>query len=313
MTTLRLLPALLFAPVLWLPACAGSSPVPRPQVLAGAVQFELPGGMGFTYDRGFGGLKPFGRHLRTASGRDLLADAPPDHEHHHGLMFACGVDDLDFWGEKYAEHPGAQREVGLGLLQWIDAQGDIWNGCQQRIEWRDRRGDRCVLREQRDLLASADAAGVVLLSWRSRLQARQGAQLWGRHYFGLGLRFAAAASVRFLHSDGAEGPVVRGDERLTAGRWCAAVCDCGDEVVTLVLLAPPDATSVPTRFFTMAQPFAYLAATLDLEQQPRRLAPGQTLDLTWALAIHRGVPTVAAIEQTWRRWTAAYAGLLTPP
>ena len=47
-------------------------------------------------------MKPYVRELFTPGGVQILCDSPADHKHHHGLMFALGVDGVDFWGEKSA-------------------------------------------------------------------------------------------------------------------------------------------------------------------------------------------------------------------
>ena len=45
--------------------------------------------------------KPYLYPLRAASGASLLANAPVDHRHHHGIWFGHGrVDDYDFWLER---------------------------------------------------------------------------------------------------------------------------------------------------------------------------------------------------------------------
>jgi hypothetical protein len=64
----------------------------------------------------------------------------------------------------------------------------------------------------------------------------------------------------------------------------------------------------PAHWFTMVDPFAYLAATLNLYRQPIVLKAGRSLDLTYAVAVWDGSPAAAAIEGTYQRWVAA-----TPP
>ena len=46
------------------------------------------------------GRKFYIKELFTPGGVQVLRDSPPDHKHHHGLMFAIGVDGVDFWGEE---------------------------------------------------------------------------------------------------------------------------------------------------------------------------------------------------------------------
>lgn len=46
--------------------------------------------------------KPYLYPLHAANGQSLLAEAPIDHRHHHGLWFGHGrVDDIDFWLDRH--------------------------------------------------------------------------------------------------------------------------------------------------------------------------------------------------------------------
>ena len=57
-------------------------------------------------------FKPYVKHLFTPGGVNVLLDSPPDHIHHHGLMFAVGIDGVDFWAE--TGEVGRQRGVRFG-------------------------------------------------------------------------------------------------------------------------------------------------------------------------------------------------------
>src|SRR5271154_5227070 len=61
------------------------------------------GGQEYTrYQYGAPRWKPYLYPLRAANGLSLLADAPTDHRHHHGLWIGHGrVDELDFWLERH--------------------------------------------------------------------------------------------------------------------------------------------------------------------------------------------------------------------
>ena len=56
-------------------------------------------------------MKPYIRELFTPGGVQILRDSPADHKHHHGLMFALGVDGVDFWEE--AARPEAKSPAIL--------------------------------------------------------------------------------------------------------------------------------------------------------------------------------------------------------
>ena len=41
--------------------------------------------------------KSYVKQLCSPAGVNVLRDSPHDHKHHHALMFAVGVDGVDFW------------------------------------------------------------------------------------------------------------------------------------------------------------------------------------------------------------------------
>src|SRR5882724_10376990 len=81
--------------------------------------------------------KPYLYPLRAANGLSLLADAPTDHRHHHGLWVGHGrVDDADFWLErhtsgkilhvKFVKLDKSGETAGFTALNhWEAASGDV--------------------------------------------------------------------------------------------------------------------------------------------------------------------------------------------
>lgn len=214
----------------------------------------------------------------------LLDDSPPDHFHHHGLMLALGVDDTDFWTEKGVKHAGRQAVVESVAA----AAGD---GFIQRLRWLATDGTP-LLDETRRVTVRAAGTGadaVHWLDWESTLSPAAGrdrVRLWGHHYFGLGMRLLPAWSGagEFSWQDTAGQTTVRGDEKLTGGGWCAARCAIGGRPVTVLLVDHP-ANPRPALWFTMSRPFCYLAAALNLEQQPQTLAKGERWTLRYGCAL----------------------------
>ncbi|MCC6405889.1 MAG: PmoA family protein [Planctomycetes bacterium] len=335
------------------PAPAEPAPAEPATVVADehAFVFAPAGRPVAVYDRGVRGLKPYLRSVLGADGVELLRDAPPDHEHHHGLMLALAVDDVDFWGERYADVPGRQVErlaatfdlrlehqaPRAGLVEriaWLDPREPTERLLEQRelsLEQRELTPERReltperrellperrellperreLLPERRELPLDAPSAGAPLVfTWTSRLavpDGRQSARLSGRAYFGLGMRLAEPFDrvARFTHSDDAKSELVRGDERLTAGRWCAIAAEVAGRTRTLALFAHPS-NPRPARFFTMAEPFAYLSATLDLAREPLVLVRGEPRTLVYALAVWDRAAERDEIEARYADWMA---------
>jgi len=257
--------------------------------------------------------KPYVKQWFTPGGLQVLEDSPPDHVHHHGLMLAVGVNGVDFWGEVPAQKPG--RQVPRGQIA-IGTRTTSQNGCttsratiQQTLDWQDAEGTR-LLEEQRKItwqrLPDLDAS---VITWESRLAAAQGqeqVELWGRHYFGLGIRIGPTGDVpaEFLNSSGRPGKLVRGSERLCRATWCACRAAIGRKKFTLAAFDHPDNPRRPATFFTMNRPFAYLSATLDLKTAPLKLAAGKPITLRYGLALwdgHVDEKQISRAAELWRQ------------
>lgn len=241
--------------------------------------------------------------LETPSGIEVLEDSPADHVHHHALMFGLGVDGTDFWGEADPAKCGTQvtdhfRPGTLGGSVHAYVHHELcWTGPEERR----------LLEEERVVIIDG-RGGATGLSWWSRLSLPEGrdrARLWGAHYFGLGLRLHPdmKGNGEFLADADREGVVVRGDERMTRARWMAFRSSVGGKPVTVALFDHPRNPRYPANFFTMAEPFAFLSATLDLHERERVLLAGEVLELRYVVAAWDGHRTREEIHAIWKSWT----------
>ncbi len=258
-----------------------------------------------------GPCKPYVKEWFTFGGLQVLEDAPPDHAHHHGLMLAIGVDGVDFWGEAPAEKPG--RQVPRGRIA-ANCQSSSQNGrttshatIEQTLDWQDAEGTP-LLEEVRTIAwHRLPEAHAVLMTWTSRLAppaGREGIELWGRHYFGLGMRLGPTGEKppEFINSSGEPGQLVRGSERLCRATWCACLGVIGGQKFTAAAFDHPDNPRAPATFFTMNQPFAYLSATLDLNSAPLKLPAGKSITLRYGLALWDGHVDAGEIARAARAW-----------
>ena len=248
------------------------------------------------------GFKPYIKALRTPGGLNVLLDSPDDHTHHHGLMFALGAAGIDFWGEDDPQVVGRQQSAGRNVLG-----GERGAGFTDSIAWLDPRGET-LLDEKRTIILH-ETAGIpaTLLTFETALKPARGREtvpLSGSHYFGLGLRFLREMdrNARFVHAPDVEGAIFRGDERLTPGRWCALQSTASGKPVTVALFDHDLNPRHPAVFFTMSQPFAYLAATLHLHRNPRTLSKGETLTLRYGIALWDGHVGGDEIAELYDRW-----------
>jgi hypothetical protein len=257
-------------------------------------------------------FKPYVRELFTPKGVNVLLDSPPDHVHHRGLMFAVAADGVSFWEEM--DQAGRQINRAIGPL--LPTRGDRGTvvGFVEELDWLSPEGKR-LLREERMLQVLGDAevesAGATLLTWTTRLESPPGAadvKLTGNHYFGLGLRFVRAMDKlgKFDNSEHAEGEVFRGDERLTRARWCAYASRVDDKPVTVAMFDHPDNVRHPATWFTMANPFAYLSATLNLHREPLTLKTAEPLELRYGVALWDGHVEAEKIEKLYQLWVSRF-------
>lgn len=233
----------------------------------------------------------------------LLDDSPPDHFHHHGLMFALSVDETDFWTEK-VENAGSQKEVGS--LLWPDQ-----SGCTQKLRWTAPDGT-ALLDEIRRIQVRSGGEGeatVHWLDWESTLSPATGrkvVKMGGAHYFGLGMRLkmAWAGKGTFSWQDAAGQKVVRGTEKLTGGRWCAVRCLIDGQPVTVLMIDHPG-NARPVRWFTMTKPFCYLSATLGLQEESAPLRSGESWTLRYGLAVLANDAGRSRLEKLATQWRGA--------
>lgn len=232
------------------------------------------------------GPKSYVKILTSPSGINVLRDSPPDHVHHHGLMFALGVDSVDYW----AEGPEFGSQVSLTPPR---VHTEIQNGraiakVRHDVRWVDPQG-RPQLSEERELIWHLVEGGFPshLLVWHCRLRIAgedPHRTLWGRHYFGLGCRFVEAMdrAGRFSNSKGETGVTATNDK---AAEWCAYSAAVNGQPITLVMFDHPNNPRHPAVWFTMDTPFAYLSATLDLAKQKYPLKAGEVLELRYGVAV----------------------------
>jgi hypothetical protein len=263
-----------------------------------------------------GASRPYVKELYTPGGVQVLLDSPPDHVHHHGLMFALGVNDVNFWEESDKSGQEVSRSIKT-FAERPDEKEDIYRTAiiSQEVEWRSG-GSRPLLQESRRIVVyggqQVAEAGATLLTWQTVLELPTGvteAALTGSHYFGLGLRFVRSMDKHgtFITPEKVDGEVVRGDERLFPGRWCAYTGSVDGQPVTVAMFDWPHAHP-PVTWFTMKDPFAYLSATLKLHAKPITLEEGHPLELLYGVAAwdHQAEP--AEIDKVYHLWLKRQTG-----
>jgi hypothetical protein len=259
-------------------------------------------------------FKPCVRELYTLRGENVLLDAPPDHLHHHGLMYAVRVNGVNFWEENDA--PGVQKPVRLLAHSLRQSAGNPpraeftqllhWLAPTNRPGARTASGDpKPLLIERRTLTLSVnEAAGEVALEWDAAFEVGQEpVTLHGQNYNGLGLRpvrsFNGAAV--FQNSERAPYPPPKQHASLPA-RWTSMTGKVGEREITLALMAAP-ANPGDSRFFTMLEPFAYLSATQGLDREPLEYNPGDRYRLRYLLLLWSESKPPGFVQARYDSWS----------
>ena len=265
-------------------------------------------------------FKPYIKELFAPAGVNVLLDAPPDHLHHHALMFACAVNNVDFWGEAvgpvdghFERLPGKQVHKDLTVTKrfsGVASEVPSRPPFGEVLQW-SRQGEKePLLTEHRSIMVRRSGKPeATLVTWESRLMVPDGkesATLGGSHYHGLGMRFIRSMDNdgEFRNPDNDPGVIFRGEERLLRSRWCAYTAKADGKPVTVAMFDHPGNPRHPATWFTMAKPFAYLSATMRLHEEPLKVLAGKPLMLRYGVALWDGRVETSQIDELYKQWVA---------
>ena len=304
-------------------AFAASSPADPPRDNAkfeyslrtaeGELELRFNGRRLLLYAFGSSQFKPYVRELYTLRGDNILLDAPPDHLHHHGLMYGIRVNGENFWEER--DQPGFQKPVRLdppkigrsasGLPQASFTQLIHWVPNKQASE--QKTADVALLIERRTLTVTVDPGQQeVALTWHADFGVGPGAAkvtLTGAIYHGLGLRLPEAFNrvAQHYNSAGATYPS-NGTGDVTSARWSAVSNAANGRDITVALFGQPSPTRGLPLFFTMVQPFTYLSVTQGLDKTPIEYSAGNEFQLEYLLVIYPRRCEPEFIQRRYQVW-----------
>jgi hypothetical protein len=221
-------------------------------------------------------------------------------------MYAIGIDGVDFWIEAADQRPGLQKSDGVSTSS-SSANGVTVVRMGQEVRWTSA-ADEVLAVEQRNIEhRSGLEKDLTLLTWQLNLRPAQGKadiELWGRHYFGLGMRFCEAMDEggRFFSPAVQESEVVRGTERLVRAPWCAFTAKVDGKDVTVAMFDHPGNPRHPATWFTMNGPFAYMTATLDLKRAKLTVSQDAPLKARYGVAVWDGQIAESRVQRAYQRW-----------
>jgi len=244
-------------------------------------------------------FKPYVKELRTLRGENVLLDAPADHLHHHGLMYAITVNGINFWEE--AKDPGVQKPFGMPAFGVTETPAPaVWftqtiHWIHNRDRWTNNTAKAALLIERRNLtLSVSEIDQEVALCWRASFKVGPSAPkvtLSGSSYHGLGLRFPREWDRVARHQNSGGLPYSAeqtGD--VTPALWTATSNTLdGQDVMVAVFARRKNAGT--SKFFTMLDGFAYLSATQDLQNMPAEYTTEESFDLDYLVVAYAGIKT----------------------
>lgn len=279
----------------------------------GLLEWRFNGRKLLAYTFGTHQFKPYVRELSSLAGDSVLQDAPADHLHHHGLMYAIRVNGVNFWEER--DQPGHQRHIKLlahGTSR--SASGLPQASFTELVHWvphgEHTRADTTTaafLVERRTLTLIVDEAKEeVALAWHAEFEvgARTNAvKLHGSDYNGLGLRLPSAWDHTARHENSEHAPYpTDGKPGAVPARWGAVSHTVDGRTTQVALFARPRGHAGTNSFFAMTEPFTYLAATQGLDKWPLEYHAGDRFAIDYLVLVYPVARTTAQLEARYQAW-----------
>jgi len=280
------------------------------QLDAGTLTINYRGHTLLVYAFATNQFKPYVRELYTLRGENVLRDAPPDHLHHHGLMYAVHVNGINFWEERST--PGVEKHIEMPLqLAHTDSKGLPTARFMEIVHWLAPTNlaaadslAAALLVEQRTLTLTVDETNQeVALRWEAEFQVGRNAgkvTLHGPNYNGLGLRLPESFNhvATFQNSKGL--PYLGANtQNVISARWTSVTGTIDGRDVMLVLFGSNDEGR---NFFTMLDPFAYLSITQGLDKTPQEYRAGDKFSVDSLLTVYSERKTPDFIRKRCERW-----------
>lgn len=246
-------------------------------------------------------IRPFVFPVIGPSGRTLTRMGHPGdpntHSHHNSIWFSLSnVNGTDFWSDRGG---GRIRHILTEHLQ----DGEDGAFTVTRAEWLGRDG-KPILRERRHVGVKLLPRDEWMLVLDFELDAAAGPVVLDKGNFGpIGVRMVKSIGVhhgdgRIRNSNGAEGePAIF----RKPARWVDYSGQVAKGVVEgLTLMDHPTNPRHPAPFHVRED--GWMGAMLAVEQ-PYTIETGKPLRLRYAVYVHAGMPTAAAIDTVWKRFT----------
>ena len=279
----------------------------------GILEWSFKGHKLLSYAFASNQFKPYVRELYTLAGDNVLHDSPPDHLHHHGLMYAIRINGINFWEE--VGQAGHERHVKLVKQETDRTRNGLPRASFTELVHWVADGDHtlpdttsvALLIEQRTLTLTVDEAkGEVALAWHADFEVgprTNHIKVHGSDYNGLGLRLPQAWEQVARHENSENAPYLTDGKRdLVRARWSAVSHGAGGRTMQVILCARPNGHAGTNLFFSMLHPFTYLSATQGLDLTPLEYNAGDRFGLDYLVLVYAQAGNSARIEQRFQNW-----------
>jgi hypothetical protein len=256
--------------------------------------------------------KPYIKELYDLSGYNVLLDAPPDHDHHHGIMYAVMINGMNYWQEW--KETGFQRSVGIEREgAGINAAGRPYATFTDVIDWLDPagrgtpEGEQPFLRERRTLVVTVDEqTRETAVQWSADFEVGHHAPsitLTGDPYNGLGLRLVRDFDGRVAHRNSHQALDPRqGDPNISKARWSAASIALPSRFSTVAVFGAAANELGDPVYFLMWEPFAYISATQALNKNRLEYQAGSRFRLSFLITVYPEIKSAQFLEERARAW-----------
>jgi hypothetical protein len=251
--------------------------------------------------------KPYVAEFSAPGGRNILRDAPSDHLHHHGLMYAIKVNGLNFWEEV----------SGNGVERVVETSASVTGEAatlRQVIHWVAPQDafladttPAALLVEHRTLIMTVKATTrESALEWNAEFAVGKKTNevtLTGATYHGLGMRYAQDLDALANHSYAGRKPdLTNNRQEVSPATWASVSFAAPQHPSTIALVPHPANARGDGDFFSMTTPFAYLAATQGLDKEPLVYHSGDKFRLRYLVLLYPEVKSSEAVEARAAKW-----------
>ena len=257
-------------------------------------------------------FKPYVQALNTVAGYGVLRDSPFDHLHHHALMYGIKVNGVNFWEEtagcgveKVVESRAPEiSQNATGLPQARMSQVLYWLAPQDAFL--PNTNAPALLIERRTLTLTVNsAARETALHWSSVFEvgpATDTVTLTGANYHGLGMRFLQELDPLATHLTPKGSPdLANGKQDASVYPWEAVAFHHPERPATIALFGAPGNARGDAHYFAMKTPFAYLAATQGLDQEPLVYKRGDHFEINYLITLYPELKSAEALNERSRQ------------